>query len=474
MKRILAWAGLTLLGAAITVTSQALPVGDGGQEQAAQAETGVTCPKCHHKNSAGAHFCAQCGTVLHADACPHCGASIAPGDKFCSQCGFELAKAKSGDTRETPADDKSDKKPEDDGKGGKKSEGDGKDQPAASPAPEVIENGGAQTKMRIIAFMDTSFHATNGVSNVVGAPTGKNSAFQLGEFDLFMTSRLSDKMNVLAETVIAPDTSANTYGIEVERLLLNYRVNDYLNLGFGRYHTHVGYYSTAYHHGTVLQTAATRPFLFKFEDDGGPLPIHNVGVAADGALPSGKLGLRYVFEVGNGRTSSSLDANPVQNFNTDTSDKAINLALIAHPDNVPGLEYGVSAYHDRLVPTGAPSIDEWIYTGHVVYQNPNFEWLNEAVLIQHTPKGTGSFLTPGFYSQIARQFGLWRPYVRFEYINSPLDEPFRPDIGLMYGPHIGVKYDINAYANMKFEFAHTARNTGSPIDEWFTTLGFTF
>ena len=475
MKRILACAGLTLVGMALAVTTQALPIDNEAGHQ--EAKSGVICPKCHHENSADAHFCSTCGAVLHTDACPHCGASVKPGDKFCSQCGFDLVAAKqtTGDGKAPATDGKAlpgdGKAPPADGK---KADDSGKEPPAAAPPPEPEQSGGALTRMRIIAFMDTGFHATNGVSNIAGAPGGRHSAFDMGEFDLFMTTRLSDKMNVLAETVIAPDTTANTYGIEVERLLLNYRINDYLNLGFGRYHTHVGYYSTAYHHGTVLQTAATRPFLFKFEDDGGPLPIHNVGIAADGAIPSGKQGLRYVVEVGNGRRSSSLGDNPVQNFNTDKNDKAVNLALIAHPDNIPNLEYGASAYHDRLVPTGAPSINEWIYTGHVVYQNPNFEWLTEAVLIQHTPKGAGSFFTPGFYSQIAKQFGMWRPYVRFEYINSPLTEPFRPDIGLMYGPHIGVRYDLNAFACLKFEFSHTARNTGAPIDEWYSQVGFTF
>ena len=479
MKRILACAGLTLLGTALTVTSHAVPLlGEHGHDEAAQTVAGLKCSKCNHENKPGAHFCSECGAVLHADACPHCGAEVAPGSKFCSQCGFDLLKAIIKDAK---GDGKGDGKGE--GKEGKdskdvkdskdsqdsKDSADGKDtkaakDPPAPPAPE--ENGGIFTKMRILGFMDTGFHATSDKT--------QHSAFRLGEFDLYMASRLSDKMNVLAETVISPDTSGNTYGIEVERLLLNYRFNDYFNLAAGRYHTHVGYYSTAYHHGTVLQTAATRPFLFKFEDDGGPLPIHNVGLVADGAIPSGKLGLRYAFEVGNGRRSASLNDNPVQNFATDKNDKAFNLALIAHPENKPGLEYGASFYHDRLVPTGARSIDEWIFTGHLVYQNPNFEWLNEGVLIHHTPAGRRSVDTPGFYSQIAKQYGLWRPYARFEYINSPLSEPFRPDIGLQYGPRLGVKYDISAYANIKFEFDHTAHNTSKPIDEWFTSLGFTF
>jgi hypothetical protein len=470
LKRILVCAGLTLLGTAVTAASQAIPASSYlDYDDTVNAAAGIKCPKCHHENSAGAHFCSDCGAVLHADGCPHCGASIGPADKFCSQCGYDLTKGK-----ETEAKDQTGKTSD------SKDAKDGKDQ-AATPEPpaaaEPEQTGGSLTKMRILGFMDTGFYSTNNRVATTLIPKNTTSSFRLGEFDLYMSSILSDKMNVLAETTISPDPVVNSYGIEVERLLLNYRVNDKLNLSFGRYHTHVGYYSTAYHHGTVLQTAATRPFLFEFEDNGGPLPIHNIGIEADGPIPSGKQGLRWVFEAGNGRASTSLGDNPTQNYNSDKNDKAFNLALIGHPDYLPGLEYGASAYHDRLVPTGKPSIDEWIFTGHVVYQNPNFEWLNEAVLIHHTPGGMHTVDTPGFYSQIAKQFGLWRPYARYEYINSPLTEPFRPDIGLRYGPRLGVKYDLSAYANIKFEFDHTVTDTSlthKPVDEWFATVGFTF
>src|ERR1700676_1913019 len=53
--------------------------------------------------------------------------------------------------------------------------------------------------------------------------------------------------------------------------------------------------------GSWLQTALTRPMLFTFEDDGGFLPLHNVGLSANGKLPSGDLGLHYVVEVGSSR-----------------------------------------------------------------------------------------------------------------------------------------------------------------------------
>src|SRR5205807_2958732 len=125
----------------------------------------------------------------------------------------------------------------------------------------------------------------------------------------------------------------NAVGVDVERMLLEYSHSDYFNLAVGRYHTAIGYYNTAYHHSTWFQTTTGRPFLFEFEDKGGPLPIHNVGVSLSGRIPSGTVGLHYVVEVGNGRASRSYlpplgqTATAVQNYVDENTHKAINVAI---------------------------------------------------------------------------------------------------------------------------------------------------
>src|SRR5581483_7638069 len=160
---------------------------------------------------------------------------------------------------------------------------------------------------------------------------GDTNSFVLGQLDLFITSQLSEKVNFVTEMVVESD-DRNAFGVELERMMLQYSHNDYFNIAFGRYHTAIGYYNTAYHHGTWFQTEVGRPFLFNFEDDGGPLPVHGVGVTANGRIPSGKLGLHYVAEVSNGRTSRSPLDEPVQNVIDENNGKAYNLALYARPD----------------------------------------------------------------------------------------------------------------------------------------------
>jgi hypothetical protein len=140
------------------------------------------------------------------------------------------------------------------------------------------------------------------VSYAASDRPGSTNSFALGQLNLFITSRLTDRVSFLTETVIEADPVNNEFGIEPERLLLLYSVNDYLNLSIGRYHTAIGFYNTAYHHSALMQTTMRRPFLFQFEDNGGILPIHNVGVSATGFI-SRAAGLHYVAEIGNGRSA---------------------------------------------------------------------------------------------------------------------------------------------------------------------------
>jgi hypothetical protein len=335
----------------------------------------------------------------------------------------------------------------------------------------------SKTLMRIRGFGDVSLHGDT--------MKGDTTTFSLGQLDLFVTSDLSDKFRFLSEIVFeaGPDNiygvtegQENTFDVDVERYLLQYSYNDYLNIAAGRVHTSIGYYNTAYHHSTWLQTTTGRPFLFEFEDRGGILPIHNVGVSAFGRLPSGPLGLHYVAEVGNGRESRTpLLEEPVQNRISDTNHKDFNIALFARPEAIPGLQTGFSVYHNLLAPINSPKIGETILAAHAVLIRSKYEWLNEALLDRHAPAGSPIvFHTPGFYSQVSRQFGSLRPYFRYQYVNAPRHEPVFPDVGLQHGPSIGLRYDASEFVALKFQYDRTFLRNQPTVDALTLQLGFTF
>jgi hypothetical protein len=293
-----------------------------------------------------------------------------------------------------------------------------------------------------------------------GTQNGQTTSFSIGQINLFITSNLSERFKFLTELVFEVQQN-NAFQAVPERVLLEYSQNDYFKLAAGRYHTAIGYYNTAYHHATWFQTATERPYIFEYEDEGGILPIHIVGLEASGQIPSGKLGLNYVAQVGNGRSFDPLE-EPVQNYVDDNSRKAVNVALFARPDRIPGLQVGFSAYHDVLSTITSPKIDETIMDAYAVMLRPRFEWLNEALMIRHAPTGQHVFDTPAFYSQISERFGIYRPYLRYQYVNASSQEPVFSQAGLRTGPSVGIRFDPTASIALKLQYDHTVLRRQRP------------
>ena len=351
-------------------------------------------------------------------------------------------------------------------------------QPPATPAPENPSEPAAahsegesmdlnKTLLRIRGFGDVDLHGSN--------QKHSTTSFALGQVNLFITSDLSDKFKVLSEVVFEAGQD-NVFGVDIERFLLTYSFNDYFNLAVGRYHTSIGYYNTAYHHSTWLQTATGRPFLYLFEDQGGILPIHNVGANLYGKIPSGPLGLHYIVEVGNGRATDSPQSEPVQNVLDENNHKATNFAVFARPERVPGLETGFSAYRDLLTPQNSPKVEETILASYFVYNRRNIQWLNEALLVREDIQGTTRvYNIPGFYTQFSRRFSSLTPYFRYQYINAPLNGPvFYTNVGLQYGPSVGIRYDMSDFVAWKLQYDHSALKSGQSFDTLALQASYTF
>ena len=278
--------------------------------------------------------------------------------------------------------------------------------------------------------------------------------FILGEVDLFATARISPRLTALVETVLETDNQISVASVpmNVERLLLQYRQNDYFNLDIGSYRTAIGFYSTAYLRGAWLQTSLSRPKLFTFEDDGGFLPLHNVGLSANGKLPSGALGLHYVVEVGSSRNYSS-EGRTGLDFE---QNGAVNVAIYARPPRIPGLQVGFSSYHDQFSPLPGSLLSRSVWTAHAVYHANRLEFLTEGILARFRTAGLGYGNVPGFYSQLAYRVGSnWTPYARFDYVNvygrgqvgdyAPQYVPWKT---VLSG---GLRYDMTEAVALKFE-----------------------
>jgi hypothetical protein len=323
-----------------------------------------------------------------------------------------------------------------------------------------------------------TFHgyADAGFLRDVNGPAVDDKRFALGELDLFASERLSPRMTALVEVVLETDSQSLVADIpvNVERLLLQVRGNRYFNLDIGSYRTAIGFYSTAFLRGSWLQTAVTRPLLFTFEDQGGVLPLHNVGLSANGDIPSGFLGLHYIAEVGSSR-------NVGQNINTpyDPADNgAFNVAFYARPASLPGFQAGISEYRDRF----SLILGEWlrrsVQGAYAVYQAHGLEFLNEVMLATYRNSAFSYGRIPAGYSQIGyRVFPGWTPYLRFEYANAnghdvgDLPRTFVPWRTVELG---GVRYDVNDFLALKFEIGHETSWVEAPWIRAAMQVAFTF
>ena len=340
---------------------------------------------------------------------------------------------------------------------------------------EHDEHGEAQAaeqslgpQFRVHLFGDVKFSAIDSL--------GARNGFSLGQFDLFGRSQLSDKLSVLTEATLTA-LPRNTYSARLERLLLTYSPNDYLIASAGRYHSSIGYYNTAYHHGSWFQTAIGRPMVFALDGDIGLLPAHTLGISATGDIPSGALGLRYVAEVGSGRAGQSSAATAPQPALTDNNTPSFNIGVTMRPDRMDGLQLGATLYRDRLTlaDTSKRAINELIGGAHALYKTDAVELLGEWLAIRHQSRGGApANVSRGWYAQASRRFRAVRPYVRYDYVDvAPANQIFA-FLGRRSGPTGGVRFDFDALAAFKLQASHLDQTTRSTMNRVDAQISFMF
>ncbi len=355
---------------------------------------------------------------------------------------------------------------------------------AQAPAPESVSSG--SPLLHIAGFADFNFSASD-----LHGPSGgfqpltllsPHSGFSEGQLVLHLSSALSSKVSVFSELSFTARSDAGVgtppapgFNPEVERLIIRYDWNDYVKVSFGRFHTPINYWNTAYHHGTWLQTTIDRPEMTQF--GGSFIPVHFIGTLVEGAAPAGGLNLNYDVGLGNGRGQVLSRGGDLGDIN---NNRAWLVNAFIKPDRFYGLQIGGSVYRDDLNPlTGSPA-REWIQSAHVVWAKESPEFIAEFANVTHQPIGQGvASNSQAAYAQIAYRLPgtlrLWKPYYRFEYIHVPFsDALFRSLVPSFNASTAGVRYDITSFAAFKLEYRHYIRRDLSSINGAFVQTDFTF
>ena len=316
-------------------------------------------------------------------------------------------------------------------------------------------------RFNLRGFADVDFVGRGGDSSPDDT-TGK-TAFALGQFDLYMVSKLSDKISFLGETVFELDEQQEI-AVDVERLQIAYRWSDAFRLTAGRGHTALGHWNESYHHGKLLQPTVERPEALKFEDDGGILPVHFVGLEASGRAASGAWDLGYVGYVANGRGPR---AEVVQGAFDANDSKAVGGKLSLSRQGRHSFTFGGVAYHDVIPadpgqPRRESEIGATIVGAHFIYQSEHFQLLSEYFHVTDELRQTGeSFSHDGGYALGVLHFGKWSPYAGIDWTDlDPKDPYYGPPLASVTRALFGVRWDVAGFNALKLEYNRDDRPWG--------------
>src|SRR2546426_11942342 len=197
--------------------------------------------------------------------------------------------------------------------------------------------------LQIRGFGDIDFSATD--------QKGSVSGFDLGQFVLHLASPLSEKVSYFGEVTFTARPAG--YDLQLERTIIRYDYNDYFKMSFGKYHTPIGYWNAAFHHGAWLQTTISRPEMVQI--GGSFIPVHFVGLLAEGNVPSGGLGLGYSVGLGNGRSSVFSRAGDSGDAN---NNRAWVATVFSRPARFYGFQFGGSVYPVKLSPLSGQNLSD--------------------------------------------------------------------------------------------------------------------
>lgn len=283
--------------------------------------------------------------------------------------------------------------------------------------------------------------------------------FSLGMLDLYVSQPIDDNMDVFVELVIETDEKTGEPVTDLERFQISYIVDDALKVRVGRFHNILGYWNTAYHHGAQLQTSVDRPAFLNFEDDGGILPTHLVGLWFSGRLKTAPATVLYGVMAGNGSRvrDGALDPN---NASDDDKTKAVSFMFKIDPSAVEGLGVGLSGNLSTVkgyaVTTQTIEVRQGIFSADVTYFANNVEIIGEYYIIKDEDKfgASNDYSSSAYYAQMGYLIGEeLLPYLRYEKTSIDENDPYFSVLGTkdtetMIG---GLRYNINPVSSIKAE-----------------------
>ncbi|MFO1273870.1 MAG: hypothetical protein U1F50_19725 [Rubrivivax sp.] len=318
----------------------------------------------------------------------------------------------------------------------------------------------ADTGLPIHGFADVG----GGLRNAAAAGSAPRG-FNVGVFDLYMTPQISAQVKGLVEIAFEYEDSGEL-AVDVERMQLGYVFSDALTLWAGRFHTPYGYWNTAFHHGAQIQTALSRPRFLEFEDAGGILPAHSVGLWATGGARTGAGRLGYDLYVVNGDAikAGTLDYQALGDgdgsvglgFRTQLAVAGSGLVLGLH-----GLTQRAGGSNADASASGAARVN--MLGAYATFDNDDWELMAEYYGFRNRDlAGSGSHGSNAWYAQAGYNLGeSFTPYARYERSSLAAADPYfaLQENGRSYRRTVaGLRYNVSPKSALKAEWMRTTQD----------------
>jgi hypothetical protein len=283
----------------------------------------------------------------------------------------------------------------------------------------------------------------------------------IGSLDFYLNPKLGGKVVSLAELIFEVGPSGHV-GTDLERFQIGYQFNDKATVWVGRFHTPYGYVNTALHHGVWLADALRRPKFANFEDHGGVMPSHAVGVWVTGAERAGEGKFLYDLYAGNGQQIQGGVVD-MQNGGNEHGAAMLGgrLSYQFTGGMADGLMFGVNGFTDKVNSQDTLNVTRLNMLGaYAVYDTDSWEHIVEAYSFRDTNlNGAGGVnKSNAWFAQFAYRGPWGLPYVRYE--RADLDQRDLYFAEQIYGASytrgaLGIRFDLNLKSSLKFEVAHT-------------------
>jgi hypothetical protein len=341
----------------------------------------------------------------------------------------------------------------------------GKDEPQTFEDEHIdtmdeLQISAARIKLSLNMFGDGSYVLSR------DPDSGVHQEFVLGALGLLARGELSPSLAAVMELVFEVDEDGATIA-DLERLHLAWKTPR-IEVLAGRLHTPFGTWNDHYHHGLWLQLPVERPYVLRFEDDGGFLPIHWLGGLVTAHFdPSPGMRLHLTGGVGNGR--GSIEDEILVGGDIDES-KSVMVKVELEQPGERHWRAGLSGAIDLIAAQPADvrpalpdeDIFELVGNAFVSYGTDQLTLISEAYVVDHLA-GSSAWVTLDAFALAGYSLGSFTPYVLVEWIETLggpdpffVPTPMSPPLPeALIEVLAGVRVDLSTWAALKGELRVT-------------------